>query len=1041
MSRRSGAGRWRITPVYGLVAVLVAVGAAVALRSATKPASPTADRLRASVREGTWLAFDLSKDRTNIAFDLLGQLWIMPAGGGAARAITDAVRDTADDGDPAFAPDGKSLVFAGERAGRPGLWRLELATGRIDRLTTAPQWDDQPAWSPDGRSVAFVRQVAELRGDEIVGGAWLHLVDVPTGNVRRLGAGADGRTSIRGPAWSADGRTLYVVAPRRSYSATVVGGVLWSVDIATGRAAPVGDSALTVLAPSPSPDGRALAYVSSDSLGRPQLWVRPLGTGAPRQLTHEAELTPRRLRWSGPDTLLFVSGGRFRRIAIASGTVAEVPFVATVDIPHKRADLPARHFPAVGTRQPARGQTGLSLAPDGSRAAMIALRRLWIIPTTSGAPREVARLPEGARDVDWSPSMDRVVYAAGSWGAEDLHVMELSTSRDVRITTMPGREVVPRWSPDGRWIAFIRIAPDSAAHLVVLPVTTEIAGPAVAGGARDLGVIAAGEWSVGIESATAPAWRPDSRALLAWRHAGEPVIREPFSTLRPSSAEVISLDGKRRRLATFPFDATWARWVDDSTLVYVDADRVMRVRMRGDSTTADQPEPLGSDAALYLSAARDGSLLYVSGDGLRMRDAAGNVRTVGRPVTYTVPTPQAILIRNARIVDGTGSEPTGPRDLFIRNGRIERIGAPGAVRATDANTLDAGGGVVMPGLADLHSHQDGPEQMRGALYFGITLLRDQGSDIGTVAARADEAISGDALLPRTSFGGFQLYTDWSFSNGIEQGLEPERDSGHVGRAVALLLAHGAEHMKIRTFYGWTGATRLIDAAHRAGLRTTGHCILPLALIAAGMDSKEHLGNTCGERFNAPLHDDVLTVLRASGAAVVPTSMVYSWQAMWVADSGFLRRADVAPFVVALKRNEKPWAVSDTAYWVGEQGRLMLQQMHALHRAGVPLGVGCDAPLLPWGPHMELERLVEAGLTPLEAIRAGTLESMRIVGHDAELGSVTTGKLADLLILEPGAEPWRDIRDTRRIRTVIVGGQVVDRAALLQPAVNGSVRQQ
>jgi dipeptidyl aminopeptidase/acylaminoacyl peptidase len=800
--------------------------------------------------------------------------------------------------------------------------------------------------------VAFVRQVAERRDGRFVGGAWLHLLDVATGDIRRLASRAEWSADLRDPAWSADGRTIYVVVPRKAYPATVV---------------------------------------------------------------------------------------RVRRIAVSTGAIAEVPFVAQVAFTRRHAALPDRRFPAAGTRQPARGQTGLALAPDGSRAAMIALRRLWIVPVPNGEPREVARLPEGARDVSWAPSMDRVVYAAGSWGAEDLHVMELTTARDVRITDWPGREVAPSWSPDGKWIAVVRAAPDSDTHLVVLPIGAGTNAIVDRKTTRDLGVIPGGEWTVGIESATAPAWRPDSRGLLAWRHAGGPVIREPFSTLLPSMAEVISLDGKRRRLATFPFDATWVRWIDDSTMYYVDADRVMRARVRGDSTVVDQPESSGTDAALYLSAARDGALLYVSGDGLRVRDRAGTVRRLGWPVTYTVPAPPDVIVRNARIVDGTGSPATAPRDLLIRDGRIERIENAGRIRATDAQLIDAEGGVVMPGLADLHSHQDGPEQMRGALYFGVTVLRDQGSDIGTVAARADEALSGDASLPRTSFGGFQLYTDWAFSNGIEQGLEPERDSAHISRAVALLVGHGAEHMKIRTFYGWNGAVRLIDAAHRAGLRTTGHCILPLALLAAGADAKEHLGNTCGERFNAPLHEDVLSVLRASDAAVVPTSMLVTWQAVWIADTGFLRRPDVEPFTVAMKRDSKPWTASDTAYWIGAQGRLMVDQLRALHGAGVRLGVGCDAPQMPWGPHLELERLVEAGLTPLEAIRAATLESMRIVGHDAELGSVVTGKLADLVILEPGAEPWRDIRDTRRIRSVILGGRVIDRAALLQRAANTDAR--
>jgi dipeptidyl aminopeptidase/acylaminoacyl peptidase len=424
-----------------------------------------------------------------------------------------------------------------------------------------------------------VRQDAELRGDDVVGGAWLHLLDVASGKARLLPFRTKGSYNIRDPAWSPDGRTIYLVEPRRSYPATVTGGALWSVDVAKGTRALV-DSSLEILAPSPSPDGHSLAFVANDSVGKAQVWIRALPTGGFLTAADEAELTPRRLRWAGPDTLLVVSGGRFRRLPVAGKETLEVPFVATVAFPRKVTPLPPRHFPAAGSRQPARGQTGLALAPDGSRAAMIALRRLWIIPIPTGEPKEVARLPEGARDVDWAPTMDRVVYAAGSWGAEDLHLMELATGHDVQLTELPGREVVPQWSPDGRWIAFIRVASDSDPHLVVLPVNPDVPDVVDPSRGKDLGPIAAGEWTIGIESATMPTWRRDSRGLLAWRHARGPVVRDPFSILFPSKAEVISLDGKRRKLGGFPLDATWVRWTDDSTLAYVDADRVMRAQVR-----------------------------------------------------------------------------------------------------------------------------------------------------------------------------------------------------------------------------------------------------------------------------------------------------------------------------------------------------------------------------------------------------------------------------------------------------------------------------
>mgnify|MGYP003694130107 CR=1 FL=1 len=288
----------------------------------------------------------------------------------------------------------------------------------------------------------------------------------------------------------------------------------------------------------PSPDGHNLAFVANDSAGRAQVWIRALPTGASRRLTDEAELTPRRLRWAGRDTLLFVSGGRFRRLAVAGNGRVEVPFVATVAFPRKVTPLPARHFPAPGSRQPARGQTGLALAPDGSRAAMIALRRLWIIPIPTGEPKEVARLPEGARDVDWAPTMDRVVYAAGSWGAEDLHLMELATGHDIQLTELPGREVVPQWSPDGQWIAFIRVSPDSDPHLVVLPVNPDVPDVVDPSRERILAVIAAGN---GPSGSKAPPCRPGGATrAVCWRGVMRAGLlcetRSPFSSrVRPRS--------------------------------------------------------------------------------------------------------------------------------------------------------------------------------------------------------------------------------------------------------------------------------------------------------------------------------------------------------------------------------------------------------------------------------------------------------------------------------------------------------------------------
>ena len=99
----------------------------------------------------------------------------------------------------------------------------------------------------------------------------------------------------------------------------------------------------------------------------------------------------------------------------------------------------------------------------------------------------------------------------------------------------------------------------------------------------------------------------------------------------------------------------------------------------------------------------------------------------------------------------------------------------------------------------------------------------------------------------------------------------------------------------------------------------------------------------------------------------------------------------------------------------------------LARAGIQIGTGTDIWQVPTGVHMELEELVTAGLSPAEAIRAATSSAARIIGVDGELGTVETGKVADLLILD--ANPLADIRNTRKISAVIQGGRVVDRAAI------------
>ena len=193
--------------------------------------------------------------------------------------------------------------------------------------------------------------------------------------------------------------------------------------------------------------------------------------------------------------------------------------------------------------------------------------------------------------------------------------------------------------------------------------------------------------------------------------------------------------------------------------------------------------------------------------------------------------------------------------------------------------------------------------------------------------------------------------------------------------------------------------------------------------------------------DALIYDDAVQLFRAARVSVVPTISYYALVAL--SENPRLLEADseVAPFIT---RDDFGWYLNMKRPEREREARAMREARATtlkLARAGVTIGTGTDLWQLPTAVHLELEELVASGLTTREAIRAATSSAARIIGADDELGTVETGKLADLVILD--ADPLADIRNTRRISAVVQGGRVVDRAAIRsafdRPAQAGAPR--
>ena len=972
----------------------------------TLPDVASSDTISIKVREGTKLAFDLSPDGRTIVFDLLGQLWTLPVEGGVAVPLTDAVRDSSDDLDPAFSPDGKSVVFRADRPGGAGLFIVSLEDRTIRRLTTIPSWDAAdwaPSWAPDGRHLAFVREQA------------IQVLDVADDELRQLQIDGLPEPTANHPTWSPDGARL-VFANASVYARA--GGRLWVVPAGGGVARPLTRENELARAPVYAPDGRSVAFFGLDSSDRFQLWLMEPNS-EPVQLTSHADVTPLRARWF-PDgsSILYHAEGRLWRIPAAGGHPTAVPFTARLQLVRKMPTLRPVRFALPGTERTARGFMGSALAPSGTRIGMIALGQLWVFDV-GGEPRAVAAMPPTAAGLSWSPDERAIVWSAGPGGAEDLYATDVSTGTTRQVTALPGSETGPSWSPDGQHIAFIHwekpvldTPPEEWSQMAFrLRATRAVASTAESTEATlDLGD-GFNPWGFFGPSQESPMWSPDSTPLLLFFQEG--------------SEFLVSLAGDRREfeISSAP---TYTSWSADQKLVYVEDGLLWRASFEADSGKLGGATRISDDAALYASISRDGSILYVSADGLRIHRPTGQVEHLGWPLTYHTPTPAPLLIRNVRVIAGTDVTPDAPVDILVENGRIARIAPKGTLaHMNEAREVDAGGRTAIPGLIDLHAHLWDDAVLPGALYYGVTVIRDMGSTgIARLAAHRDAIEAGIWPGPRIVLGGIQFWGTGSLTGG--GGYMVADDSART-RAMALVAAFGTSYLKMRLFSDWTGAAKLVESAHASGWRVSGHVALPLPLIAAGIDGMEHLGPS-GLRTDEIVYDDVVQLFRQANLWVVPTTIGYSSVATVTDDPSALDDPETAPFVTPFLRwwAQRAPLRSRAAY--ERFARFTRISTKKLHQGGVTIAAGTDTPVLPWALHGELEELVAAGLSPLEAITAATQTAARVLGASEEIGTIEVGKLADLVILN--ADPLEDIRNTRKIWMVIQGGVEVDREALL-----------
>jgi imidazolonepropionase-like amidohydrolase len=424
------------------------------------------------------------------------------------------------------------------------------------------------------------------------------------------------------------------------------------------------------------------------------------------------------------------------------------------------------------------------------------------------------------------------------------------------------------------------------------------------------------------------------------------------------------------------------------------------------------------------------------------------------PATAPSPFDTPIAFTHATVVDVETGRLVPDQTVVVAGNRIREMGS-GVQVGAGTRVVDARGKYVIPGLWDMHTHVHGNGPGALLLYAanGVTSIRDMGADdFVRVRAWRDSIAAGQRLGPRMKIASPVVESPrWIAAvRAMEEreGISTEWLDHRFGPATAeeavafvdSVARLGADHVKVRNYPAPEVLRALMRRARERGLPVVAHThggMRPAEASAAGMASFEH-GFFPAISESRAGRDSVYRELILNGTAIVPTLVtwrgrVLSGDSLLVLASAKDPRLRYLPARIRQRwRDEARTRKHETALdWAAMRGN-DVRNLRELAAAGMVVMVGSDAgaPLVVPGfaTHDELAQLVElGGFTPLQALQAATLRPRASRAPADSLGTVAGGRLADLVLLD--ANPLADIRNTQKIRGVVLNGRYLDRRAL------------